>query len=425
MKKLNKINFFVINLIFAFIPISLLVGNLASNFNILLLVILSSFVFFLNYEKLKFKINVIDKLILIFFFYTLITLAVSLFLKNNDGIILKNLVITKTIFYQKYLVYYFIIRVLLEKEIIDIYWFNITGAFCACFLCLDIYFQYLFGKDFFGIEPFSSRHFSALFGKELIAGGYLQKFGLFAIFFFYSLKKDLIFKKNYILFFIYIFIFIGIVLSGNRVPLILFLLSILVLVYFNQEIKKYLKYFIIISIFVFFIIYNINNNLKIHFNNFYKNGIILIETTLFKDLSKESIELSKRPYVVEFFCAKLFIKQDPILGNGIRSFRARTGGCSTHPHNYYLEILVDLGLIGFVIILSIIFFISKKIIYNINSKISLPIECAPYLTILTTEFFPIRTSGSMFSTGNAIIIFTSISVVVTFIYKKKTKNKIL
>ena len=74
-------------------------------------------------------------------------------------------------------------------------------------------------------------------------------------------------------------------------------------------------------------------------------------------------------------------------------------GCTTHPHNYYLEILVDLGLIGVGIILSFVFlllyklFIKKNKLFQFN--LNLDTRVLPFFLYFIVEFFPIRTSGKL------------------------------
>ena len=90
-----------------------------------------------------------------------------------------------------------------------------------------------------------------------------------------------------------------------------------------------------------------------------------------------------------------------------------------HPHNYYLEILSDLGLIGFLIIGILIISIlyaafSTKIIFKYNLII-------PFVSLLFVEFFPIKTTGSFFTTGNATFNFLIIAIVISIINSKKNK----
>ena len=58
------------------------------------------------------------------------------------------------------------------------------------FICMFWYFfQFVFSKDIFGYEILDSgRRLSGPFGDEFIAGGYLQRFSLFAFLFFQFLR---------------------------------------------------------------------------------------------------------------------------------------------------------------------------------------------------------------------------------------------
>lgn len=67
-----------------------------------------------------------------------------------------------------------------------------------------------------------------------------------------------------------------------------------------------------------------------------------------------------------------------IFGVGIKNFRkfcdhpkyeASSLSCSTHPHNTYIQILSELGLVGFVFVLIIFFFFLKHIIKHLALKL--------------------------------------------------------
>ncbi len=77
-----------------------------------------------------------------------------------------------------------------------------------------------------------------------------------------------------------------------------------------------------------------------------------------------------------------------------------------HPHNFYLELLNDTGLIGTVLFLFAIFFLLKNKFLNFKNfekKEKLLIFCI--FIIIASEFFPIRSSGSFFSTRDSSYIF--------------------
>ena len=84
-----------------------------------------------------------------------------------------------------------------------------------------------------------------------------------------------------------------------------------------------------------------------------------------------------------------------------------------HPHNYYLEILTDSGVFGFLILISV-FFISLKISFyrKYFSKTSLQNNnvIIPFIFLFFIEIFPIKSTGSFFTTGNATFIFFILAV---------------
>ena len=120
------------------------------------------------------------------------------------------------------------------------------------------------------------------------------------------------------------------------------------------------------------------------------------------------------------------ISGDPIIGRGIRSFRSACWEkvylpnrvCQNHAHNFYLEILTDTGFVGLLVLLTAILFLLimnfRK--YNKNSNLFF----YAFFFSLIIEFFPIRSTGSFFSTSNAAFIFFLIGV---FIGLKELKNK--
>ena len=86
-----------------------------------------------------------------------------------------------------------------------------------------------------------------------------------------------------------------------------------------------------------------------------------------------------------------------------------------HPHNYYLEILTETGVIGFFLI-SIIFIIIlyltflKK--YFIKSKLNDNKIIIAFIFLFIAEIFPIKSTGSFFTTGNTTYLFLLIGILI-------------
>ena len=64
-----SINHFLTNFLMCFLPVSYILGNLALNLNILLIVLISIIIYFT--QDTKFKVIFFDKVILIYFIYIL------------------------------------------------------------------------------------------------------------------------------------------------------------------------------------------------------------------------------------------------------------------------------------------------------------------------------------------------------------------
>jgi len=120
----------------------------------------------------------------------------------------------------------------------------------------------------------------------------------------------------------------------------------------------------------------------------------------------------------------LFLEK-PITGHGYKSFRVKCSetkidkklveqkikyrgyrGCSSHPHNYMLEMLSENGMIGFLFYLTILLIILNKILkirkYSKSQNQFLVISIG---SLLLAIMFPFKPSGSFLSTFNASIFF--------------------
>lgn len=369
MKQINNYHIIIINILFLLFPLSTILGNFAINVNLILLSLIGSWFFFI--KKVKIKFNFCDKLIFLFFLYSILSSLINFLESQLASSIFEKFILYKTIFFFRYFIFYISIRILIEEKILSINYFLISCSFFVFVVCLDIYIQYFFGKNIIGISPFSDRHYSGFFGKELIAGGYIQRFAIL-IFFIPFLQNKLIFTNILKLFFLFFFLY-GIILSGNKMPFVLFLLVIFFYFFLDAKLRKYLLKISIFICLTLIIAFNNIHIFKINITNLYNNSINLTKTLFVDDLKKLPENVWQKPYVNEFNCSKRAIKENPIFGGGIRSYRTLFELCNSHPHNYYLEIFSDLGFIGLFIFSTLVVYLFKNFILNRNRKIiSLP-----------------------------------------------------
>ena len=436
-KQINEVSYF--NFILALLPVSFIAGNMIININILL-IILSGF---LIYKKSIFKIQYffLDKIIILFFLLVLITGIYNdykLYIYHNDFYDYRgNLATTiKSVLFFKYLLIYFILRFLIEKKDIKLNLFFIICFVSSLFVCFDIFFQYYYGKDIFGFETlYPGRRLGGPFGDELIAGGYIQRFSLFSFF-----ALPLIFSKysnnvsKFLIPILFSIFILGIILAGNRMPILLFLFSIVLIAIFQKQTRKFFIPFAIIFSVIFLILFKSNDQIRTHFLGFHDKIVRIVVAVKNKDFNSKN----NPQYLKEFATFYDTWLMNKYVGGGIKNFRFYCHirpniqkdskfVCNMHPHNYYLEILTETGLVGFIVIATIILitfyitFIRKYFIVSSLNKNNLII---PFIFLFITEVFPLKSTGSFFTTGNATYFFLILGILIALVRKDNSiENK--
>ena len=129
---------------------------------------------------------------------------------------------------------------------------------------------------------------------------------------------------------------------------------------------------------------------------------------------------------------KIF-NQNKIFGSGPKSYRhscARDDininyySCGTHPHNYYFQFLSELGLLGFLFIVLVYFYIIIKSLinyYNLIVKKKYNISEIIILGYYFAQLWPITQTGNFFNNYNSILFFIPLSFYM-FIKLKKNNN---
>ncbi len=440
-KNASFIDYKTLNILFLFFPATFLIGNAAVNINILLIGIIGIIVF--RKKIFSFKDERLVAVILIFFilifFSTLLDISKD---PMNDHFF-------KSVSYFRYFFLFLVSSYLVKSGKFKTKYFLISCLVCLLFLSLDIIYQFLNGSDIFGFVGYekSRYHLAGFLKSEYIAGGYIQKFFVFALILMPVIWKKLDRQKFLISTALPIIFFSGILFSGNRMPLVMFCVSILLIIILIKELRLSLAIASLFCVLIFTMSIKMNDNLRISYASFYDNSSSMM-ANIKKFISKKYPELEKKREKKRFLfrdsVARKYMKSEkfrseyemvssfgsghvvlyltaidlwidnPIIGNGIKSFRIKcltklhlpNRVCTSHPHNYYLELLNDTGLLGTLLFLCIIFYLIINKFFNFkyyekNEK--LLFICL--LIIIIAEFFPLRSSGSFFSTTNSAFIF--------------------
>ena len=306
------------------------------------------------------------------------------------------------------------------------------------FIIIDSLFQVFTGKDLFGLEPNSLNlmRISGPFGDEFVLGSFMQK--ILPIFIYLIFKRREIINKIHISdYIIIIFSFVIIYRSGDRsaLGLILFFSLLFFLIY--KEYRK--KMLLIFGIFIIF-------STLLSFQNPNISKRIFIDTIgqlkgeHHKELIKENDEGEKQKLLIFSFhhqahfttALKMFVA-NPFFGHGLKMFRFNcknfisnekmvTYGCSTHPHNTYIQLLAETGIIGFLTIvflfLTIFLKIIKKILKNSNSL--KPEDCL--LIAIFINLWPLIPTGNFFNNWLSMLYFLPVALYLFETKKLRNSN---
>ena len=443
----------IINFLFIMLFFSYIGGNLLINLNIILILVFG-FIFY-KFEIFKIDYTFLDKLIIFSFMYVLLNGVYNNYYYRTNDISLDNTTLIKSIFYLRFLLLYFLINFFIKNNLINIKFFFIASSIAVIFVSLDLLYQFYYGYDIFGFEAVKGRRLSGPFGDELVAGSFIFRFGIFSFFLlpiFYKINNK--FFLWLILILLFLLLFFALLLSGNRTPLFLFLITIACIFFFEKKIRKFFFLFVPLIIILVSLIYNFNQKTKDHLGS-YKNKIISF-FYIFSDenmISEEELEKTYRydkknnmfytleykgnfykinnTYIKEFKTGYLTWKVNKYFGGGIKSFiyscsRANIPNCVNHPHNYYLEILSELGLFGMIIFFTIFLIITFKTFfkkYFIKSSFQNNYIITPFIFLFLMEIFPFRNTGSFFSTFSATYFFLILSILVSLIKKNNLIEK--
>lgn len=319
-----------------------------------------------------------------------------------------------------------------NKNLVDIFYNFFLTTFSI--LLLYSFFQYIYEYNNLlkvGSLDIRNIRLKLFFSDEAKVGSFLVRlYGLFLAL--HIIKKN---KSNFQnIFFILLTSLCAIVilLSGERASLffmIAFFFTCLVLL--NIKFKIKLICFSLISI-SFFILLSLNSNLA--------NRIIFDKNNQFNFFKGETIIFTAQHTAHYKAAAKMFLDK-PYLGHGPKMFRilcsdkkydstvGKKTSCSSHPHNTYLQLMAETGLVG-ALIFSLGFFYITYTLFKHFFMIALyrkrnltDYQIILSVTVLIT-FWPFSPAGNFFNNWLLIVYSLPLSFYINefFGYKKFSKS---
>ncbi len=384
------------------IPIGILSGSLIINSLIILIDIL--FLYEIAKSK-KFEIfKTSDFYILIIIYLYLIFNSIYI-AENNDGY-LRAFGFIRFIIFTFALAYYFSIE---NSK----YFKKVLKLWCLIFIIasLDIIFESFVGFNFLGFKSEYPGRLGGFTMDEYKIGGYFLGFVLLSLTIFVK-------EKNYLKILILTFLFILVTfLTGERSNFIkiFIILSLFILFYENKFFKK--KLFAILSI--IFVISSIfyllpkDNDFKERFESRYISGIIEpLRVDGFDKFFQNNEHFKIYKNSINVF------QDNKLFGVGIKQYRHKSylekynldtnSQGSLHPHQIHFEFIAELGLIGYFLLMFLIF---KKMLEGFKNFKKGDLYSLSALLFLIATVMPILPGGSFFTTYNASIFWVNFSII--------------
>ena len=389
-------------------PASLILSTFLSN--LFVTIISLFFLFYIILRKTKLPENIFFKLFIIFWLYLNLR---SLFAENIF------FSVRSSFFYIRYIFFSFAIIFIIENNKYFLKNFLKIFLVTLSILLFDGLIQFLFGTNITGISAknLEDGRISGLFGKELVLGSFISKI-IFLLLAILCLTK-INYQKS-IFFGTFFFSVMVVLISGDRSPFfIIILLSLILLIllkFFKLKTKIIFSFFLVSSI--LFTIYssqsirervirhtasqlinNFSSETKIHKLNIFSKGHEAHYVAAYK-MFKENIIFGQGPNMFRLLCKK-------------NEFYVEPQSCSTHPHNYYIQLLAETGLIGFSFLMALFLFIAGNLLFKKLSNFGILISLS-----LMLNLFPLIPTGNFFNSWVANLYFLSFAF---YIYGIKTK----
>ncbi len=401
------------------LPFALITGPFISD----LICIIISILFFIYIFKYK-HFYILNNIWIKLFFLWCVYLIFSSLISKNIYLSLES-----SLFYFRFGIFAIAISLLIDKNknLTKNFFFSLLGAFIL--ISIDGYFQFITGKNILEYS-YDGQRLSSFFGDEKIMGSYLSR--LFPLLF-ALLILNFSNSRNWMLFGVLVLVSsdVLIYLSGERTA---FFNLILVTVLIIFLIKKW-RYVRILSLVISLIIL-----LTISLNNTSVQDRMINQTMVQTGISEGELKAFSSVHQIHYKSAFLIFKDYPLFGVGPKNFRFvcsdekyllyesqyNENSCSTHPHNTYMQLLAETGLLGTLPVFFIFIFIIYQFLRKFYSNIFLKKEFVDdyqvclYICIFIT-LWPLIPSGSFFNNYINIIYYLPLGFLLNT-FKLTNKN---
>ncbi len=407
---MNNIKVNIPTVLLSFLPISIILGSSVSLINTVLFGLCFVLIYFTKNDIRVYDLKPVFLLIILNLY-----LVFNSFISNDimSGIY-RNFGFARFILFFLMINYLFFIS---EKNL------SILKIWSIIFfvVLIDIYIERFTGRNILGfggidnaiqIQPQASGYRVVSFFKtEPIPGAFLCGFCFIVVGFILNfLKSKKIFKL--LGFLIIFFCLVGVMVTGERSNGLKALIGFSIFISIIDYVKLRDKILVFSTLFIIFL-------LTVNFSDYVKYRYI--DQVYIKINTKDEREkfLNNSLYIKLYKSGFYVFKNNPWFGVGNKNYRVETCDtnknsihkeyyCLTHPHQIYIEMLSEHGIVGTIIIMGIIFYLAFRLIRKIiDTRNYIQAGCLIFLLI---NFVPILPSGSFFNNFNITLFMINFSL---------------
>ena len=282
----------------------------------------------------------------IFLSFCFVCIVSSLF---SDDIILS---FESSLFYFRFGIFVCLFCYLINKDINFLKYFFYCLLAVFCFLIFDGYFQFLLGFNVFGQEVIGEVHVvTSIFDRPKL-GSFLAR--LFPLLLALMIAARI--KNKYVMVFggiLFILIDVLVYVTGERTSFMHMLISSLFVILLINRFQYVRLVTLCVSLLLIVGITFVSPTVKKR----------MVDTTLEQvGFGSDQLIFFSPQHDSHIKTAFNMFLDKPILGHGPKMFRVKCSDpqyavgitpCATHPHNFYIQLLAETGIIGFFFLLSV------------------------------------------------------------------------
>ena len=412
------------------VPIGLVTGPFIPDLSISLMALIF---IFLSIKNNLWKYYYNNKFVKFFLIFNLFLIISSL---TSDDVLFS---LKSSFAYFRFLIFSLSVWYLLENtKVLFMKNYSIYLFIFFLSLSLDAIYQFIFGHNILGFELVQPDRISGFFNDRMVLGGFFIRMCPLVIILFFTFSE----LKNKILLsvILYIIAISTIIFSGERTALGLFFIFLFLILLVSRDKFSFLI-FMVLPLFIIISLSTFNKKIQyrlfvepLHQSNLIPNSFL---EKYFPNQKKDYIHEGKsliifsREHTEHYMTAFKIFLDNPIIGVGPKMYRKKCGddkynsgaeSCSTHPHNFLLQILSETGIIGFIFYLVMFYFIISKLIRHFNNYKNNQKDNYIEIICLITFFinvFPFIPTGNIFNNWLSIIFYFPFGF---YLYQTRLKN---